>query len=404
MTHGDLIVDPIERVVEAFGKGDIVVIADDVDRENEGDLALATDFITPEKVAFMAEQARGLICVSISTEIAQRLDLPLQVLNNNSPFHTPFTLSIDHRSVLGQGITSSARCLTMKALLEESASAGDFVSPGHVFPLIANPAGVFARQGQTEASYDMSRLCNLGHSAVICEILNPDGTMARGATLNQFAKTHGLLVTTVAEIMKFRLARDTLATKSASSIMKTDFGECVASVYEDEVERKEHLLVVYGDLERVREAGTLVRIHSECLTGDVFGSRRCDCGLQLQQSLKVIQNEGAGIVLYLRQEGRGIGLLNKLRAYELQDGGADTVEANVRLGFDPDKRDFAVAANILLSLGIKKIRLTTNNPRKLDTMRRFGLEVSERIPVVHQQDEYSRSYLEAKRTKLGHML
>lgn len=404
MGQADLMVDPIERVVTAFANGEIVIIADDVDRENEGDLAVATDFITPEKIAFMTENARGLICVSISAEMAQRLDLPFQVLNNNSPFHTPFTLSVDHRSVVANGVTARGRCATMRALLDENSTAQDFVSPGHVFPLIANSSGVFGRRGQTEASFDLARVCNLRHSGVICEILNADGTMARGAELNVYAREHGLLVTTVAEIIKYRIERDTLAIKSASSTMTTDYGECIATVYEDQVEQKEHLLVTYGDFAANLEQGVLVRIHSECLTGDVFGSRRCDCGPQLEQSLKLIRQAGSGIVLYLRQEGRGIGLINKLRAYELQDGGADTVEANVKLGFEPDRRDFAVAANVLSSIGVKKIRLMTNNPRKLETMRRFGLDVIERIPVILDQDEYSKNYLETKRAKLGHLL
>jgi 3,4-dihydroxy 2-butanone 4-phosphate synthase / GTP cyclohydrolase II len=395
MPIASLKVDPIEQVVAAFSRGEMVVIADDVDRENEGDLAFASSTVTPEKIAFMANEARGLICVSVSSEIAQALDLPFQVSNNNSPFHTPFTLSIDHKSVGSDGITAVSRCQTIKQLLEPTSRAEDFISPGHVFPLIANVSGVFGRQGQTEASYDLARICGLGSSGVICEILNPDGQMARGAELNNFAKQHGLLVTTVAEIIKYRLQRDTLARKTATAELITDYGTCIASVYEDQVERKEHLLLVYGDIDSNKDSSVLVRIHSECVTGDVFGSRRCDCGSQLELSLKKIN---------LRQEGRGIGLLNKLRAYELQDDGADTVEANVRLGFKPDQRDFAVAANILHANDIHKIRLITNNPEKIATMKRFGLEVVERVPVISVEDQYSKSYLETKRSKMGHMI
>lgn len=404
MSAESLQIDPIEQVVEAYRRGEMVIIADDVDRENEGDIAVATSALTAEKLMFMGEKARGLVCVSISPETAERLDLPFQVLNNNSPFHTPFTLSIDLRQVIPEGVTARSRCMTMQALLDPSAAAEDFVSPGHVFPLIANPAGVFGRRGQTEASYDLARICDLPHSGVICEILNPDGTMARGAALNRFAHEHGLLVTTVAEIVKYRIQRDTLARRTASSLMMTDYGECQATVYEDEVEMKEHLLVVYGDLAKAGGEGVLVRIHSECLTGDVFGSRRCDCGPQLESALENIRKEGVGIILYLRQEGRGIGLLNKLRAYELQDGGADTVEANLKLGFEADRREFAVAANILLSIGVNRVRLMTNNPRKIDTMTRFGLEVVERVAMITPDDEFSQSYLATKRSKLGHLV
>ena len=399
-----LTIDPIDDVVAAFSKGRMVIIADDVDRENEGDLVIATEALTPEHVAFMATYARGLICVTISTETSQRLELPFQVSNNNSPFHTPFTLSIDLKSNTSEGVTSRARTLAMKSLIDTGAKADDFVSPGHVFPLIAHPSGVFGRRGQTEASYDLARICNLSPSGVICEILNDDGTMARGADLNLFAQKHQMLVTTVAEIIKYRIQRDILAHCTATCLSRTVLGECKVSVYEDEVEGKEHLLVEYGDISLDKERGVLVRIHSECLTGDVFGSRRCDCGPQLQSALELIKQRGQGIVLYLRQEGRGIGLMNKLKAYALQDGGADTVEANLKLGFEADRRDFAVAANILSSLNIRKISLMTNNPRKMETMKNFGLEVAERIPLVKSEDPFSRAYLETKRSKLGHLL
>ncbi len=397
-------IDPIDDVVAAFAQGTMVIIADDVDRENEGDLVIATQALTPEHVAFMAQNARGLICVTISAETAGKLELPFQVSNNNSPFHTPFTLSIDLKASTSEGVTSRARTLAMKALIDSRTKADDFVSPGHVFPLIAHPSGVFGRRGQTEASYDLARICNLSPSGVICEILNDDGTMARGADLNIFAKKHNLPVTTVAEIIKYRIKRDILAHCSTSCVSQTDLGECKVSVYEDEVEGKEHLLVQYGDLAIDKERGVLVRIHSECLTGDVFGSRRCDCGPQLQSAFALIKERGQGIVLYLRQEGRGIGLMNKLKAYALQDDGADTVEANLKLGFEADQRDFAVAANILTSLDIRKISLMTNNPRKMETMKNFGLEVVDRVPLVKSDDPFSRGYLEIKRSKLGHLL
>ena len=402
-------IDPIDQVVKAFAAGEMVIITDDAKRENEGDIVVATQAITQEKIAFMLNEARGLICSSIPSELAQKLDLPFQVINNNSPYHTPFTLSVDHISVGSEGITAASRCVTLRELIADNSRVADFVSPGHVFPLIANSAGVFGRQGQTEASYDLARIAGFYPSAVICEILNADGSMARGSDINIFARRHGILVTTVAEIIKHRIAHDVLARQTACAVLKTDYGECTATVYEDQVERKEHLLAVYGDIKKRIEHNNsdyafLVRIHSECLTGDVFGSRRCDCGPQLEQSLKLIHDNGGGIVLYLRQEGRGIGLLNKLRAYALQDGGADTVEANTRLGFAPDQRDFAVAANILLSLGIRKIRLMTNNPEKIETMKRFGIDVVERVPVKTKEDTYNRTYLETKRDKLGHLI
>ena len=396
---------PFDEVVKRFRAGQMVIIVDDADRENEGDIAVATECVTPEIVNFMMQEARGLICVTIAPELAEKLHLPLQVINNNSPFNTPFAVSVDHRSVGSEGISASARALTMRKIIEPGASMDDFVSPGHIFPLVANPAGVIGRQGQTEGSYDLARIAGLTPSGIICEILNPDGTMARGELLQAFADKHGLLITSIEEIMRYRVNEEVLVREVSQRLLETDYGAFTTFVFQDDVDGKEHLALVRGDISRFDPVkGPLVRIHSECLTGDVFGSRRCDCGAQLDEAMKRIVSEDAGIVLYLRQEGRGIGLANKLRAYELQDRGRDTVDANLELGFEADSRDFAVAAKILAHVGLKKIRLLTNNPQKFKQLSTLGIEITERAPVVVPDDEYSRSYLETKRRKMGHWL
>lgn len=396
---------PFAEVVARYRAGEMVIIVDDVDRENEGDIAIATECITPQAMMFMMQEARGLICVTISVELAERLQLPLQVINNNSPFNTPFAVSIDHRSVGMAGVTSSARATTMQRLVEPGATAADFVSPGHVFPLVAHPAGVIGRQGQTEGSYDLARIAGRTPSGVICEILNPDGTMARGAALAQFAAQHGLLITSIEEIVRYRVNEEVLVREVSRRALSTDYGVFETRVFQDDVDGKEHLVLVRGDPSAWTDSrGPLVRIHSECLTGDVFGSRRCDCGAQLDHAMQLIAGEEAGIVLYLRQEGRGIGLANKLRAYELQDRGRDTVDANLELGFAADSRDFAVAAKILSGFGLGRIRLLTNNPRKFDQLSTFGIEITERVPVVVPVDEYSKGYIDTKRRRLGHWL
>lgn len=396
---------PFDEVVKRFRAGEMVIIVDDADRENEGDITIATECITSEQVSFMMREARGLICVTIAPELAAKLNLPLQVINNNSPFNTPFAVSVDHRSVGALGVTAEARATTMRKLIEPGASMSDFVSPGHVFPLVANPAGVIGRQGQTEGSYDLARIAGLAPSGIICEILNPDGTMARGAHLQEFAQKHNLLITSIEEIMRYRVNEEILVRAVSKRDLETDYGTFTTHVFQDDVDGKEHLALVRGELARFDPVkGPLVRIHSECLTGDVFGSRRCDCGAQLDHAMRRIVAEGAGVVLYLRQEGRGIGLANKLRAYELQDRGRDTVDANLELGFAADSRDFAVAAKILGGFGLKKIRLLTNNPQKFKQLSTFGIDITERIPVVVPEDEYSKGYLETKRTRMGHWL
>lgn len=402
MSQENLNITPIQEVLKAFAAGEMVIIADDLDRENEGDIAVATEKLNTEQLAFMMREARGLICVSLACDTARKLLLTPQTENNNSIFHTPFTVSVDHKSVSGSGVTAMARTKTMLALLEESSKPEDFVSPGHVFPLMANPAGVLGRKGQTEGSYDLARLCGLTPSGVICEILNPDGSMARGDKLNQFAKKHNLALTTIQEIIRYRLSQEVLVREVARSSLQTDFGVFETVVWENEVDGKEHLVLIYGDIAKAKSP--LVRIHSECLTGDVFGSRRCDCGSQLSESMRRIVAEGVGVVLYLRQEGRGIGLGNKLRAYALQDQGRDTVEANLELGFAADARDFAVAAQMLCALGVRNVRLLTNNPEKLSTLEDLGIKIDQRLPLVVGIEECNRGYMETKRSKLGHLV
>lgn len=402
MTSTSLNLSTIEEVLCDIKEGKVVIIVDDKQRENEGDLVVATEKVTADILSFMMHAARGMICVSISNELAEKLRLPLQVLNNNSPFNTPFAVSIDHKSISGRGMTASARTKTLLALIDDSTMPEDLVTPGHVFPLIANPSGVIARQGQTEGSFDLARLAGLKESGVICEILNDDGTMARGDQLNAFAQKHALKICSVEQIIKYRMSKEVLVKDVATSKVQTDYGEFETHVFEDELDGKEHLALVYGDISK--EKSVLTRIHSECLTGDVFGSRRCDCGNQLDFAMKEIVNYGSGVILYLRQEGRGIGLLNKLRAYELQDAGHDTVEANLQLGFMADEREYAVAANMLHKLGVKSLNLMTNNPRKIDKLQALGLVIEKRLPIVVESDAYSKTYLETKRTKLGHLL
>ncbi len=394
--------DPFKDVLEAARSGRMIIMVDDADRENEGDLVIPTAHVSKDVLSFMMREARGLICASISTELADRLQLPPQASSNTSSFQTPFTISVDAREVVDRGVTAEARAITFKKLIAPDASPDDFVSPGHVFPLVASPLGVFGRRGQTEGSYDLARLCGLPASGVICEILNPDGSMARGETLIAFARKHNLLITSVAEIVRHRTEQEVLVREVARTEIQTKVGPFSSYVLADDATGSEHLALVYGNIKSA--AAPRVRIHSECLTGDVFGSRRCDCGAQLELAMAQIAADKAGVVLYLRQEGRGIGLGNKLRAYALQDQGHDTVEANLALGFEPDLRDFAVAAKMLRHLGVSEVRLLTNNPEKVRAIEAWGLVVKERLPLLVPSDEYSKAYLETKRQKLGHLL
>lgn len=400
----NLPLDPFSDVLAAFQRGEAIILVDDAGRENEGDIVVAAERITPELVAFMMREARGLVCVSLSSERAAELRLPLQTTQNGLPYGTAFAVSVDLAAASSAGVTAESRAATIKALVDTDYLAADFVSPGHVFPLIANQEGVIGRQGHTEGSLDLTRLAGLAPAAVICEVLNPDGSMARGEQLLDFAQRHKLKVSSVEEIVTYRVRAEVLLRVVAQAPTQTMFGACTTFVFQDDVARKEHMALVFGDLSTCGADGPLVRVHSECLTGDVFGSRRCDCGEQLHESMRMIVEHGTGIILYLRQEGRGIGLANKLKAYALQDQGHDTVEANIKLGFPADMRDFAVAAKMLDHLAVGKVQILTNNPDKITTLERFGIRISARRPIIAAPDEYSKEYLTTKRVKMGHWL
>ena len=402
-SKSDSFLSPISEVIDDYRAGKMVIIVDDENRENEGDLAIATEKVTYKDISFMLNEARGLICVSIGGDLADRLKLTPQVENNNSRYGTPFTATIDFKEVTSHGVTAKARVETMHHMLDPKSKFSDFVTPGHVFPLVANQSGVLGRRGQTEGAYDLARLAGLKPSGVICEILNRDGTMARGDSLIRFAFKHKVKITSIEAIAKHIIENDVIVREVARSKQQTDYGIFDVSVFYSEVDCKEHLALSYRLNSTDRET-PLVRIHSECLTGDVFGSRRCDCGYQLDKAMKAIVDHGKGVLLYLRQEGRGIGLGNKLRAYELQDMGRDTVEANIELGFGIDERDFVAAAKILKALGVGKISLMTNNPEKLTTMASHGIRICERIPLLSPKDEFNSRYLEAKQLKMGHLL
>jgi len=394
---------PISEVIADYKAGRMVIMVDDDDRENEGDIAIATEKVTEESLAFMMRECRGLICVTLSKDAAEKFKLFPQVNQNNSRYGTAFTATIDHKNVARNGYTASARAETMRRLIQPESTYSDFVTPGNVFPLIANPRGVLGRRGQTEGSYDLARISGLIPSGIICEILNPDGTMTRGQDLIDFAKKHDLKITSVDCIAKHIMANETFVSLIRQEPRETEYGLFNVSFFQSNSDGKEHMALVYGDINSADKV-PLVRIHSECLTGDILGSQRCDCGAQLSQAMEAIVKNGSGALLYLRQEGRGIELINKLKAYQLQDQGRDTVEANIELGFRPDERDFSVAAKILNLLELKNISLLTNNPRKLGTLKSFGFNVVDRIPLVCRANKYNQKYLEVKREKLGHYL
>ncbi len=395
----------VERAIEAFRNGQFVIIVDDADRENEGDLAIAAQFCTPEAVNFMAREARGLICVPMAAEWADRLGLPPMVpaAGNSSRFGTAFTVSVEAKEGVSTGISAFDRSLTIRKLADPNATLDDFAMPGHVFPLRARPGGVLERDGQTEASVDLARLAGLYPVAVVCEIMSADGTMARLPELERFSATHGIPLVHVADLIAYRLARERgIARCVAETTLPTGVGTFRLRAYQrlsgDEID----LALVMGAVSGAEPV--LVRLHSECLTGDVFGSQRCDCGPQLETAMARIAAEGRGVIVYLRQEGRGIGLLNKLRAYHLQDQGLDTVEANLKLGFPADLRDYREAAIILRDLGIERIRLLTNNPRKVAALEELGFAVVERVPIELPPTEHNHRYLRTKRDKLGHLV
>jgi len=394
----------VEEVLEEFRDGEMVIIVDAEDRENEGDLAIAAERITPEAVNFMARHGRGLVCLALTPERCDQLRLPPMVTERDSAsrFGTAFTVSIEARERVTTGISAADRARTIRTAIDPLASPADLVRPGHVFPLRARPGGVLERQGQTEASVDLARIAGLMPAAVICEIMNEDGTMARVPDLAEFARAHGLKMISIDDLVRYRTQREKLVGRIAAPSLPTRWGRFRAFAYRNTVTEEEHLALVMG--EPAGDVSALVRLHSQCLTGDLFGSLRCDCGAQLHAALERIGREGSGVLVYLMQEGRGIGLLNKLRAYELQDQGHDTVEANQRLGFRPDQRDYGVAAQILRDLGIRSLRLMSNNPDKVGALELHGLQVTERLPLEIPPTPESRDYLRTKRDKLGHHL
>src|SRR5215475_113851 len=392
----------IEEAIEEIREGRIVVVVDDEDRENEGDLTIAAQFATPEAVNFMALHARGLICLCLTEQRADELVLRPMTEHNEAPLGTAFTVSVEAREGVTTGISAADRSHTIQVAIHSGSKPDDLVQPGHVFPLRAKPGGVLERTGQTEAAVDLARLAGLTSAGVVCEIMNDDGTMARVDDLVPYCERHGLKMITVADLVEYRRRHEKLVERGASVRLPTEYGEFNAVAFREKLTGKTHVALVKGDVDGAENV--LVRVHSECLTGDVFHSLRCDCGEQLEQALAQIEAEGAGVLLYMAQEGRGIGLLNKLRAYELQELGRDTVEANLELGFPADARDYGIGNQILADLGLTTIRILTNNPKKLTGIDGFGLTVVEQVPIEVQPNEENRRYLSAKRDKLGHRL
>jgi 3,4-dihydroxy 2-butanone 4-phosphate synthase/GTP cyclohydrolase II len=392
----------IEEAAELYRRGEVVIIVDDEDRENEGDLCIAAEKVTPESINFMARYGRGLICLALTEERCRDLELPLMVENNTSNYGTAFTVSIEARGRVTTGISAKDRSETVRVAIDPKTRPQDLLRPGHIFPLRAKKGGVLKRAGQTEASVDLSAIAGLDPSAVICEIMNEDGTMARLPDLREFAVKHGLRIISVADIIQYRMQNEKHVHALASPVLPTAYGEFRVHAYQSDITGEEHIALVMGEVGEEDEV--LVRVHSSCLTGDVFSSSRCDCGDQLERAFELIAKEGKGVILYLLQEGRGIGLVNKLKAYELQDGGDDTVQANAKLGFAPDIRDYGTGSQILRDLGVRKIRLLTNNPAKFVAIEGFGLQIVERVPLEIAPSQTTRRYLEAKKNKMGHIL
>jgi len=396
-------VSTIPEAIEDIKNGRMVILVDDEDRENEGDLCMAAEFVTPEAINFMAKYGRGLICLTLNDELAEKLNLHLMVNDNQSRFKTAFTVSIEARRGVTTGISAHDRATTIRTAIADNVRPEDIVSPGHVFPILARRGGVLVRTGQTEGSVDLARLAGLKPSGVICEIMKDDGTMARMPDLEIFAKEHGLKIVTIADLINFRMKTESFVRRAATATLPTAFGgDFKFVVYENDVDDFKHVALVKGEIGP--EDAVLVRVHSECMTGDVFGSMRCDCGDQLHAAMEMIHEAGKGVIVYMHQEGRGIGLVNKVKAYELQEHGRDTVEANLELGFKEDLRDYGIGAQILVDLGVRKIRLLTNNPKKVVGLEGYGMTIVERVPIEIKPNEANLRYLRTKKEKMGHIL
>jgi 3,4-dihydroxy 2-butanone 4-phosphate synthase/GTP cyclohydrolase II len=392
----------IEDAIAAFTRGEIIIVVDDEDRENEGDLTVAAEMVTPQTINFMATHGRGLVCLSMTGERLDELQIPLMVNKNTARLGTAFCVSIEAKARTSTGISAADRAATVLAAIDPATTPDDLARPGHMFPLRARSGGVLVRAGQTEAAVDLARIGGMNPAGVICEIMNADGTMARVPQLKKFARKHGLLMITIADLIRYRMRTEGLVRKVATARLPTEQGEFAIYAFESVIDRETHVALVRGDIGDGDDV--LVRVHSKCLTGDVFHSARCDCGTQLHTALQRIAAAGRGVLLYLNQEGRGIGLANKIRAYELQDQGYDTVEANERLGFKADQRDYGIGAQILRNLGVRSMRLLTNNPRKFVGLEGYGLSVSATVPLEVPASEHSRRYLKTKKEKLGHQL
>jgi len=396
-------ISSIKEAIVDIRSGKMVILVDDEDRENEGDLCMAAQFVTPEAINFMAKHGRGLICLTLTEEHADKLGLFPMVRDNRSRFGTAFTVSIEAKRGVSTGISAADRATTIQAAIADDVQPEDLVSPGHIFPIRAKRGGVLVRTGQTEGSVDLARLAGLKQAGVICEIMKDDGTMARMSDLEIFAKEHKMKIITIADLIEYRMRHESLIRRAASATLPTRYGgEFKVIVYENDVDEMKHIALVKGEIDDDDEV--LVRVHSECVTGDIFGSERCDCGDQLRRAMSMINDVGKGVIVYMHQEGRGIGLVNKIRAYELQEHGKDTVEANIELGFKDDLRDYGIGAQILVDLGVRKIRMLTNNPKKIVGLEGYGLTVTERIPIEIKPSETNIRYLKTKKKKMGHIL
>ncbi len=401
MDEHDSVMATVPEAIEEYRRGKFIIITDDEDRENEGDLVMAAQFVTPDAINFMAKYGRGLICIPLTEARVAELELPMMSEDNSSAFGTPFTVSVEAMTGVTTGISAGDRARTVQVLIDPGTKPADIARPGHMFPLRARDGGVLVRAGQTEASIDLCKMAGLHPAAVVCEIMKGDGEMARMPDLKRFARRHGLKIVTINEMIKYRLRTERLVRRVAETKLPTPYGDMVIMAYKSDTNPDEHVAVVKGPIDP--DTPTLVRVHDQCVTGDVFDSMRCDCGEQKDRALHMIGEQG-GVFLYMRQEGRGIGLHNKLRAYELQDHGMDTVEANLALGFPADKREYGIGMQILLDIGVKKMRLLTNNPAKRAGLEGYGLEVVERVPIETEPNEYNIRYLDTKRRRMGHLL